>query len=58
MGLPTKPDMGYTVGTPDGTAGHTHIEVTEASASFDVTFRLVDQTLGSANAIQGCDSGC
>ncbi|HEU0239652.1 MAG TPA: hypothetical protein VFR11_10295 [Micromonosporaceae bacterium] len=58
MGLASKPDSSYTVGTPDGTAGHTHIEVTEASVSFDVIFRLANQNLGQANAIEGCDSGC
>jgi hypothetical protein len=57
-GLSSKPDSGYSVGTPDGTAGHTHIEVTESSISFDVIFRVVDQDLGSAGAIEGCDSGC
>ena len=57
-GLSSKPDSGYTLGTPDGTAGHTHIEVTESSASFDVIFRLANQSLGQAGAIEGCDSGC
>src|SRR5215475_2271382 len=58
MGLTTKPNSEFTVGTPDGTAGHTHIEVTEPTASFDVTFRLVNQNLGVAHAMEGCDSGC
>jgi hypothetical protein len=57
-GLSSKPDSGYAVGTPDGTAGHTHIEVTESSVSFDVIFRVVNQDLGRAGAIEGCDSGC
>jgi hypothetical protein len=57
-GLSSKPDSGYTVGTPDGTAGHTHIEVTESSVSFDVIFRLVNADLGQSGAIEGCDSGC
>jgi hypothetical protein len=58
IGLSSKPDSGYSIGTPDGTAGHTHIEVTESSVSFDVVFRVVDQDLGLAGAIEGCDSGC
>jgi len=58
IGLSSKPDSGYTLGTPDGTAGHTHIEVTESSVSFDVIFRVVNQDLGQTGAIEGCDSGC
>ncbi|HEY7176330.1 MAG TPA: hypothetical protein VH442_15550 [Micromonosporaceae bacterium] len=58
VGLASKPDSGYALGAAEGTAGHTHIEVTEASVSFDVTFRLANQTLGQAGAIEGCDSGC
>jgi hypothetical protein len=57
-GLSSKPDSGYTLGTPDSTAGHTHIEVTESSVLFDVIFRVVNQDLGQAGAIEGCDSGC
>jgi hypothetical protein len=32
--------------------------VTESSVSFDVIFRVVNQDLGRAGAIEGCDSGC
>ncbi len=55
--MSTKPDFDYTT-TTDGAAGHTYVEVKEASAGIDFTLAVVNQTLGHEHAIESCYSGC
>ncbi len=57
LGL-TTPDASYTVTILDGTMGHQHVEVTDASASLDTTLTIADPLLGSAHAIETCTPGC
>jgi hypothetical protein len=54
----TAPDFSYTLGSPDSGAGHTHVEVSEASVSLDTALSMVLSTLGHAHAIDGCTPGC
>ena len=58
MAMSNKPDFSYTTGTPDGTAGHTHIEVTEPSLSIDFDLAVVNASIGLHHAIDACDLGC
>ena len=55
--LPNKPDESYTA-TGDGAAGHTYVDIKEASAGVDVTLAVVNMYVGQEHAIESCYSGC
>ncbi|HEY2790772.1 MAG TPA: hypothetical protein VGJ28_00350 [Micromonosporaceae bacterium] len=57
--LSPRPEPGgYTVTDAGGAAGHSYMEVKDATVSFDVTLQVVNQNLGHHNAIESCYAGC
>ncbi|HEY1488284.1 MAG TPA: hypothetical protein VGF84_19405 [Micromonosporaceae bacterium] len=59
QGLSTQPEPGYfTVTDTGGAAGHSYVEVKDATVSFDITLQLVNANVGHHNAIESCYAGC